>query len=292
MSVSLEYTWIGKWIDVDGSLFQYYYWEDFNPTNKTRPTSWETCEAYEPTSTFDLDWFQPWHEVGCGIFILNNDWDSNATFTMSWSFQRLKNWTWSTSWTYWWTSKTIKAHDRYAGYMYFGIDDDEIWSWYTSYRIRWIWAASTWDTWEVYSNFYVSNMDIDSSLYPSGCLRVDWSHLCYTDWTWWGEWYIHKIAYDSNVYQYVGTEYKGYIWMEDSWATAMKHIYYITEYGYKTRTYWYQQRYWGNRNVWTRYAWSIWIPTWDETYWYGHLCYVTAEGQKLRVLNWPPAWYV
>ena len=216
MSVSLYYTWIWKWVEVDGSLLQYFYWEDFNPTHNPRPSWWGTVWAYEATNTFDLSWFQPWHEVWCGIWNLKKDWDwSSETFQIKWNLQRLKNSTWTTGWDVSW-SGTIHINEQWAWYMYFWVDDDEIWDWYSSYRIMWWWSTSWWDMGIAYSYFNVSNLDIDSNLYPSWCLWIDWVNLCYTDWTHWSEWYKHTIAYDSNVYDYVGRDAAWCIWMEDS----------------------------------------------------------------------------
>lgn len=290
MSLNRTYTWIGEWVEIDGSELINYYWNDFNPTNPTIPSSWTTFEASNPTSSFDLDGFQPWHEVWCWVFNMTNNWTSSETVIVLAEFQRLSG-SWRTSWSYRFNF-SVAANDVYGWWLYFGIDDDEIWSWYSSYRIRWTRTWSWWDYWEETSYFTVSNMDIDSSLYPAWCLWVDWPHLCYTDWTHWDEWYIHKIAFDSGVYDYVGRDCAWSIWMENSGATAMQRLYYVTESWYKTRTYWCQLRYWWNVNVWSNKRWSIWVPTWDMEYWYWHLCYVTAAGQKLRVLNWPPSWVV
>jgi hypothetical protein len=296
MGASLTYYNVWKWVAVDWSLFQYYYWEDFNPTNNERPVRWDNTTAYQETSNFNLSWFQPWHEVWCWVWQVDNTGDTTLTFTLNWDFQRYRNWTRSTSWSYQW-SGTLELWWNWGWYMYFGVDDDEIRDWYSQYRIRWIWASSEQDIFLAYSDFTVSNLNIDSNLYNPWCLRLDWAHLYYTDSTWFesgynGYWYKHRIAYDSSVWEYVWREYAWSIWMENSWSTAMKRIYYVTKSGYKTRTYWYQERYWWNVNVWNRYRWSIRVPTWDAEYWYWHLCYVTADGQKLRVLNWPPAWYV
>jgi len=287
MGVSLTYHGIWKWVEVDGSLFQYYYWEDFNPTNNSRPSYWTSIEAYEQTGTFDLSWFQPWHEVGCWVWVLESDSESSVNFTLYGDFQRLKNWSWTTSWNYGWRD-TISSNKTFAWYMYFGVDDDEIWDWYTTYRIRWRGTAWSDTIWPIYSNFTVTNLNIDSNLYEAWCLRVDWAHLYYTDWTHWDYWYLHRIAYDSSVYDYVGRDCAWSIWLKDTWWNDRKHIYYVTENWYKTRTYWFQEWYWWDVNVWSQYRWSIRVPTWDADRWYGHLCYVTATGQKLRVLNWPP----
>lgn len=286
MTVTLTYKGIWEWLVANWSEIINYYWNDFNPTNPTLPTPLTSLTVSNPTSSFDLYNFQPWHEVWCWVFNLTNSWSSSVSFTLYWEFQRLKNWTWSKSWQYKFTG-TIQANWLYWGWMYFGIDDDEIWEWYTDYRIYRRWAAWT-DIIQSYSNFTVYDLNIDSNLYPSWCLWVDWARLCYTDGTHFYQWYKHEIKNDYSVYEYVGRESAGCIWMENSWATAMKHIYFVTENGYKTRTYWYQERYGGNVNVWSGNRWSLRVPTWDMEYWYWHLCYVTATWQKLRVLNWPP----
>lgn len=287
MALSMTYDAIWEWVEVNGNELINFYWNDFNPTQPTIPTNWTTAEVSNQTSTFDLFWFQPWHEVWCGMWILENTWSSSVTVWVSWKFQRLRSGSWSTSWQCNW-NVTIQANQKRMWYMYFWVDDDEIWDWYTSYRIQWVWASTWWDTGTRNTSFSVSNLNIDSWLYPSGCLWVDWAELCYTDWIYWSEWYIHHIAHDSDVYEYVGRDCAGSIWLEDSGATAMKRIYYVTENWYKTRTYWCQEWYWWNVNVGSSRKWSIRVPTWDMEDWYGHLCYVTATGQKLRVLNWPP----
>ncbi len=287
MAVTLSYKGVWKWIEFDWDELINYYWNDFNPTNPVTPSNRTTFEVSNQTSSFDLDWFQPWHEVWCGVFNLTNDWSSSVNFTLYWDFQRNSGWSWTTSWNFNWNG-TIASNQIWGWWMYFWVDDDEIWSWYTSYRIRRRWTAWSEIIWPEYNYFTVSNLNIDDTLYEAGSLWIDWAHLYYTDWTHWDYWYLHRIAYDSSVYDYVGRDCAWSIWLKDTWWNDRKHIYYVTENWYKTRTYWFQEWYWWNVNVWSQYRWSIRVPTWDADKWYGHLCYVTATGQKLRVLNWPP----
>lgn len=297
MSVTLTYREVWEWVAANGVELINYYWNDFNPTNPSLPSPLTSMAATNITSSFDLTNFQPWHEVWCAVFWLENDWDSAVSFTLYWDFQRYANWSRETTWSFPWSDTIQPNWWYYYWWMYFGVDDDEIRDWYTNYRIRWRWAA-WWETiWPLYTAFTVYNLNIDSNLYTPWCLWIEWDHLCYTDSTWYeswhdGYWYLHRIAYDSDYYIPVGTEYAWSIWFENQWITAMRRIYYVTEDWYLTRTYWYQQWYGTPSSPWTQYAWCIRVPTWDMQYWYWHLCYITADWEKLRVLNWPPVWYV
>ena len=283
MALAFTYVWVWKGVAIDGSLFQDYYWVDFNPTNNPRPSGWNTCTAESETSNFSLSWFQPWHEVWCAVFNLKNNGSSTATSNVTGIFQRYDG-SWSTSWTFQFDHLSLNAWEEQAWYIYFGVDDDEVRPWYSKYRV--IFDCS--DDSITSNEFTVSWLSIDSSRHSSWHLWVEGEHLCYIDGTRWTTWYKHSIAYDGNYSEYISTDKKWFIWLEENDYLS---IYYITDTGRKRRTYGSDARYGWNVNVWTSKRWFMRVPTWWAEDWYWHLCYVWPNWSKRRVLNWPPTWH-
>ena len=299
VNITIAHNSIWKWVEVDGSTLFTFYWQDFNPDVPSYPSSFLYTDATQQTSTFDLSGFQPWHEVGCWVVDLRIYWPHSAySNTLHADFERYDG-SWDYDWSYS-TSFTIKSlpddawEDEYKGYwlyMYFWVDTDEVWEWYSKYRIHWY--TTNWDL-DFYSpEFTVSHLSIDDTLHKAGYLWVEWYNLCYTDNTGsavWQSWYgyKHKIAYDSWYSSYVWTENSGYIRLDDN---NILQIYYVDADGNRRRTYASSARYGGNVNVWSENKWymRVW---WDTVaQWYGHLCFVAPNGSKRRILNWPPAGY-
>lgn len=293
MSYSLITNSIWKWITIDGSVMQTFYWDDFNPTEFTRPTSFSSVWTSWTTTNFDLSWFQPWHEVWCHAWLI--DVNSSYTWTLYWEFLRSKDWnSWSNTWTISWYLNVSSWYYQ-AWYAYFWVDWDEIRDWYGYYKMHITWLSDI----DFYSpTFTVSNLSIDSTDHYSWYMWVEWSHLCYVDashysrWFYGREWFKHKIAYDGNYSEFVWTDYSWKIWLEPDVA---RRIYYVDQYWYKRRTY--EARNWYGYTSWQWYRpsnavdWSIYVSDWwDAGDWYAHLCFVNSNWYLMRILNWPPSW--
>lgn len=283
MAVSVEYNKIWKWIAVDWVTMQTFYWEDFNPTPFVRPSSWSTASVTNATTSFDLSGFQPWHEVGCWVIMIKATEDLSGT--LYWDFERYRS-GWSTArYHSWYIDLTGWGEGAY--YIYFWVDDDEVWTWYTKYRVHYYTMNGKVDSYS--PEFTMSNLSIDDDTYSSWYMRVEWAHLCYVDGTYNSTWYKHTIAYDNSYSSYVWSDKAGYIWLDSS---DNSRIYYVDKAWTKRRTYNSSTRYWGNVNVWSSNKWFIRVSNWwGMEDWYWHLCFVTQSGYKRRILNWPPRWY-
>ena len=279
MALQFTYCKIWKWIDIDWSEFYNFYGKDFNP-NVPSPPTWTTTWVYNETSTFNLVWFQPWHEVWCCVVIIKNNWSSSRTQHIYADFYQ---WS-SNTWTYDAGNVTVDAWGEWMLYVYFWVDYDEIWSWYSNYRVEWQMLDDSKD-----ASFSVSGLSIDSTRHSSWYLWIEWNHLCYIDATYSStQWYKHKIQYDS--YTWWSWE-PWYIWIPSS--STDQRIYYTDAYWTVRRTHVASDRYsptWTPNTwyVWTQYAWKIRVPTWDmeDGYWY--LCYVDSGWYKRRMGNWEP----
>lgn len=282
MAVTVDYNQIWEWIAIDWVTKQTFYGADFNPSPFVFPTWWSSVTATNPTALFDLNWFQPWHEVWCWVIVL---WSDTAySTTLYGDFQRY-DWSWNTTWDYSRPDFYINAGEQWAWYIYFGVDSDEIWEWYSNYRVHYY-------TLDNQINFYSPTFDeswlsFDDTRHRSGFIRVEWSRLCYTDWVDGNRWYKHKIAYDSS--------YSTSVWVDKAWAIRLDSgdnlcIYYVDEYGIRRRTYGSDSWYWWNVNVWSSKSWFMWVADWDMEDWYWHLCFIAPNGSKRRVLNWPVSW--
>lgn len=293
MSYSVRTNSIWKWITIDGSVMQVFYWDDFNPVQFSRPSSLSSVWTTWTTTNFDLSWFQPWHEVWCHVRLI--DLGSSYSWTLYWEFLRSSDWnSWQNLWTMAW-DVSASSWQYWAWYAYFWVDWDEIWDWYNYYKMHLTWLS---DIDFESPTFTVSNLNIDSTDHYAWYIRVEWSHLCFVDashyyrWTYGREWFKHKIAYDGNFSQYVWTEYSWMMWLE---TDVVRRIYYVDQYWYKRRTYeasnrfWYPSWQW--KSVWSNYKWKIYVSdSWDAEDWYAHLCFVNQNWYLMRILNWPPSW--
>lgn len=279
MALQFTYCKIWKWIDIDWSEFYNFYGKDFNP-NVPSPPTWTTTWVYNETSNFNLVWFQPWNEVWCCVVIMKNNWDSSRTQHLYADFYQ-----WSSkTWTYDAGNVTVGAWGEWMLYAYFWVDYDEIWSWYSNYRVEWQMLDDSID-----ASFSVSNLSIDGSTHSSWYLWIEWENLCYTDATYsYNQWYKHKIQHDSYTW-----------WTWSPWyirlptSSTDHRIYYTDAYWTVRRTHVASDRYsptWTPNTwyVWTQYAWKMRVPTWDmeDGYWY--LCYVDSGWYKRRMGNWEP----
>lgn len=285
--VSVAYNNIWKWIAVNWSTREVYYGADFNPTPFSVST-WNSANVVDATTNFDLSDFQPWHEVWC--WVIRVDSSSDYSNKLYGDFERYDT-TWHTSRSFYWDFSIAWAGYWYW-YIYFWVDYDEIWAWYSKYRIHYYTMDNT-------INFYSpeftwDNLSIDSTQHRAWDIRVEWSHICYIDWTWsWTpsnkKWFKHKIAFDSSYSVNVWWENAWHIWLDDS---NVLQIYYVDQAWTKRRTYPSRERYWGNVNVWSSNKWYMRVSSsWDAEEWYAHLCFIAPNWSKRRILNWPPIWY-
>lgn len=291
VSWTVDHSQVWKWLQNNDGMTWVLYWDDFNPSVPSWFLNASECFAYNQTTNFDLAWFQPWHEVLWFVYeVTEAYWYApQITHTIHMDFLRSSDWS---SWETWWYENITDTRDELSSwdfqwkrrYWYAGVDYDEIWEWYTHYKFHVY--TNDW-AYDLYSpTFTVSNLNIDSTRHPAWFMWVEWSHLCYTDATHYSTWYKHKIAYDWNYNSFVWTDYSWMIWLD---TTTTRKIYYVDEYWYKRRTYaardWYTPS-----SPWTNKSWAIWTSTWWYSSWWIHLCFVSSAGDKLRILNWPPAW--
>ena len=297
MGYTLEVNNIWKWLTVDWSTLINYYWQDFNPTNPSLPSTYSDVWTYWTTTNFDLSWFQPWHEVWCYVWEIR--FTDSYSWDIYWEFLRSSNgWVnWESLWQYGWSISWSSNSWRFW-WMYFWVDFDEIWDWYSHYKVYLHWVGSGLSNISEYSpTFTVSNLSIDSTDHYSWYMWVEWSHLCYVDashyirWNYGREWFKHKIAYDGNFSEFVWTDYSWKIWLENNVA---RRIYYVDRYWYKRRTYEARNRYGYTSWQWYRPSnaveWSIYVSDWWYEDWYAHLCFVNSNWYLMRILNWPPGW--
>lgn len=284
MAIEVTYNKIWKWVAVDWATLQTFYGADFNP-NVNLPSSFTSITVVDETTSFNLSGFQPWHEVGCWVIRLDNTGSSDYTGYLRAYFYRDNSW-WS-SWQYDYGNITIEAWWWWSGYIYFWVDYDEIWSWYSTYKIEY--SLIRWGIIFDSPTFTQTWLSIDSTRYPSWYIRVEWANLCFIDGVQWTTWYKHKIAFDSSYSTNVWSDNAWYIRLDD---TDLLRIYYVDEFWNRRRTYPSRERYWGNVNVWSNNKWYMRVSSsWDAEEWYAHLCFIAPNWSKRRILNWPPIWY-
>lgn len=290
MAVTCTYHKIWQWIALDGTEIFNFYGEDFNPNVPSIPAGWNTASVSNETSTFDLSasGWQPWHEVWCMVAVFDISDYAGTVYTTN-KFQVYRNGSWTTTWTH--TFNFSSGAVLYMYYVYFGIDYDEIWSYSNSYRIRTDWSTDdSMGSWTEYSYFDISWLSIDDTPHKAWALWVEGRHLCYTDASYTGTtWFKHSIAYDDNRSTYVWSDNAWYIRLDDS---DSQRIYYVDSSWMKRRTYPSSQWYGGNVNVGSNYRWFMWVSDgYTIEDWYAHLCFIAPNGNKRRILNWPPSWH-
>lgn len=279
------YSWtidIWKWFTASGTSVMVYgtdYW-DFDNRPSGNPT------IYQPTTTFDLTGFQPLQFICITICNITKHWPASATsqgvrlslwwVDWWWNITRrdyvYDTWSWNSLGT--WGSQTI-----YLLYYWMVWDIDNEYSKYV-FKIE----STTWDSWAFTSSeITISNLTADVNTYTPWYIWVDGLNLCYTD----AYWFKHKIAYDSNYSNNVWASNKGYIWLDDSDSLR---IYYVDENGAARRTYPSIAWGWGWANAWTSNKWYMWAET--SGYNWAWLAFIWPNGDKRRLMNWPPAWYV
>lgn len=283
MALTIDYCETWKWLKIDWSTFYTFYGKNFNPNVPTIPT-WDTFEADDTTSSFNLLWFQPWHEVGCSVINVNNIEDIDAYLFFYFYQDGYDSWV-----NNFWLIHFSTEYATYGYYAYFWIDDDEIWEWTSNYSYEWVITTDRYDASSsaridtASGSFSVSNLSFDDSKHQSWYLWIQWSSLCYIDWTSNTRWYKHTIGTDN---YYWWTWEPWYIWIPSWWSD--KHIYFTDAYWDIRRTEASELRYW-----WASYpswaeTWRIWVSNWDYTQWYWYLCYIDGSWQQRRIGNWTP----
>lgn len=261
-------------------------WVDFNPNITYWGTNTQAATYIANQSTsFNLSWFEIWHEVCVWLWMYENNEATAQTNSMAIRWEKSTDW-WSSYqliyvFDYW--SRTVDPGAWEWFYTYIWIDWDELRDDSSMYRIRYLqnWAV------DHTINFTTSNTSINSTLLNAWYIRIDWSNIHYTDWSKWsGKWYKHTIAYDTSYSSFVWTDSQWYMRLDSTWVN--KRIYYIDDYWYKRRTYEADDRFWWASSVWTNSKWYIrtpWLTSADNGYWY--LCFVWNNWYKYRIMNWP-----
>ena len=284
MAITVNYNKIWKWIAIDWTTRQVFYWDDFNPRQFTRPTSYTSVSATDETTSFNLSNFQAWNEVWCWVIKLT--FPDGFSWLLYARFERSSDWiNYDTQRQYYWNIDE-SAWNYWAWYIYFWIDYDEIRPWYNYYRIWYHSADGT--TINFYSpTFTVSNLSFDNSWHRWGYMWVEWENLCFVDSCSLNKWFKHKINRDT---WYTGT----YVWTDKAWYVR------IPEYSNDSRLYyvdatWYTRRTKESQNwydidhayAWSSYAWFIWVSDGDYAEdWYAHLCWIDSAWSKRRICNW------
>jgi hypothetical protein len=282
----VAYRWVWKWIGLDWSEFFNFYWEDFNPNVPSIPNR-TTASAYEETSSFNLSGFQPWNEVGC--YVRQIDLTENGRLDVEIDLQYY-SWWWQTCWDFSWrTTVDVKDYDSRMWYAYFGIDDDEIWTYSNQYRIvmNWEftvwWSHVAWESWLI-NTFTINSLSIDDTRHSAWYFWVEGNYLCYIDGVWGNRWFKHKINYDS-WYNW-GSWSPWYVWIPSS--SGDNHIYYVAANWTVRRTHYSSAWYGGNYYPsWAR-PWAIRVSNGSYEDWYWYLCYINSWWQARRMWNWAP----
>lgn len=278
------YSWtvdIWKGVTGDGVSVVFYGTDSWEVTIP----SW-TWTIYQPTTTFDLTGFQPFKIICSVLYEIKKTWPANATTQSAALYLWGIDWGWNTHWLRYYPF-TINRPSLWTGQSYFTRNLQEfivgaIDNTYSKYILNV--SSLNGDAWGFNSSeFTISNLSSDTTQHEPWYMWVDGLNLCYTD----SYWFKHKIAYDSNYVNNVWVDNKGYIWLDDS---DLLRIYYVDENGAVRRTYPSIEWAWWWVNVWTSNKWYIWTET--SGYNIGWLAFIWPNGDKRRLMNWPPAWYV
>lgn len=289
MALECDYLEVWKWFVFNDDSYQ-IYWVMFDPAYST-PWSWDTFEAENITSTFNMSWFQQWLEVAVAVWHIHNDSESSVSFNYTVYFDQRKNGSWVN------TLSFTKSGNLWAWYwlwwnQWFWVDPDEFRPNVDDYRVR---LSVDWNTTSQY--FSTSNWGFSPTVCNAGYLWVENLYLCYVPpcyYSWSSStWYKHIIQYDDwYSWSYAWTENAGKIWIPSS--SSDHHIYYVTRYWYVYRTKESYKWRWTTGNGWyyvdSDKAWFIWMPpsnSYDsEPTWYNYLCYIDWWWYRRRMWVW------
>lgn len=292
MALTVIYNNIWKWLSVDWSVVFDVYWKMFDPNLPSVP-SYDEISVHNPTTSFNLLWFQPWLEVSLWLIEIANRTSSYIEW-VAYCYMQQRIWgSWVTadsSEVYlWWVDLPAESGGEYylqSFWVWMWVDPDEYRPWITEYRYKWELA---WDTF--YSpTVTISNLSFDTSAHPAWYLWVEWDNLCYVPPSYYSgssdTGYKHIIMED---YWYSGgSGDPWYIWIPSS--SSDHHIYYVTANGYVHRTKESYEWSGGSSYVWSDKSWYIRMTpstsSRPEQAWYNYLCYVDWGGYKRRMGVW------
>lgn len=292
MALTVIYNNIWKWLSVDWSVVFDVYWKMFDPNLPSVP-SYDEISVHNPTTSFNLLWFQPWLEVSLWLIEIANRTSSYIEWVACCYMQQRIWGSWVTadsSEVYlWWVDLPAESGGEYylqSFWVWMWVDPDEYRPWITEYRYKWELA---WDTF--YSpTVTISNLSFDTSAHPAWYLWVEWDNLCYVPPSYYSgssnTGYKHIIMED---YWYSGgSGDPWYIWIPSS--SSDHHIYYVTANGYVHRTKESYEWSGGSSPVWSGKSWYIRMTpstsSRPEQAWYNYLCYVDWGGYKRRMGVW------
>lgn len=292
MALTVIYNNIWKWLSVDWSVVFDVYWKMFDPNLPSVP-SYDEISVHNPTTSFNLLWFQPWLEVSLWLIEIANRTSSYIEW-VAYCYMQQRIWgSWVTadsSEVYlWWVDLPAESGGEYylqSFWVWMWVDPDEYRPWITEYRYKWELA---WDTF--YSpTVTISNLSFDTSAHTAWYLWVEWDNLCYVPPSYYSgssnTGYKHIIMED---YWYSGgSGDPWYIWIPSS--SSDHHIYYVTANGYVHRTKESYEWSGGSSYVWSDKSWYIRMTpstsSRPEQAWYNYLCYVDWGGYKRRMGVW------
>lgn len=292
MALTVTYNNVWKWLSVDWSVVFDVYWKMFDPNLPSVP-SYDEVSVHNPTTSFNLLWFQSWLEVSLGLIEIANRTSSDIEW-IAYCYMQQRIWgSWVTadsSEVYlWWVDLPAESGGTYylqSFWVWFWVDPDEYRPWITQYRYKWELA---WETF--YSpTITISNLSFDTSAHPAGYLWVEWDNLCYVPPSYYSgsnkTGYKHIIMEDEWYSGWSGDPW--YIWIPSS--SSDHHIYYVTSNGYVHRTKNSYEWSGGSSYVWSGKSWYIRMTpstsSQPEQEWYNYLCYVDWGGYKRRMGVW------
>lgn len=287
---------IWKWLSVQWSVVFDIYWKMFDPVRPYVPdVVYNEYSVHNPTTNFNLSWFQPWNEVCLWLLVVENNTTSDVSGSISGIFQqrdgsdRVDTWEnsrwydtlpwqyteWGITYTYW------RAIWRWAW-----IDPDEFRPWITQYRFKYNFM---WDYF--YRTFTASWLSFDDDPHPAWYLWVEWANLCYIPPSIYSgssdTGYKHIIKTDPG-YSWWSWENPWYIWIPNS--SSDHHIYFVSEYWNVCRTAESYEWSGGSSPVWSDKSWFIRLTpstsSRPEQAWYNYLCYIDWGGYKRRMWVW------
>lgn len=284
----MYYNWIGKNVLNNWSVYYEVYGNMFW---QTLPNTWAvsyTVFRMSWESSYDLQWFQPWHLVLWYVPILASNWDS-WSYNISAYLQYNDSWTWRSTWdvaTWSWTTSTNQVR-KWLWVIWIKSNNIRPTFW-NQYRIYTTWSVWSYTWTDKILNFTVSNLSVDTNVYQPWNMMVDWANIVYAD-VYWAK---HIIAYDGNYnWSYAWSSKAWFMWLDPD---VIRRLYYVDEYWYVRRTYEASNRVnytsWQWRSVWSSYRWSIWTWKADSTWAVRYLCFVNNNWYAMRLMNWNPNW--
>ena len=285
----MYYNWLGKEVLNDWSTYYEVYGNMMGQTDPNVSSISYTKLRMSWESSYDLQWFQPWHTVLWYVAILASNQDS-WSYNVTAYLQYNDGWTWRSTWIYTPRSWTTSTNQVRKFFWQIGIKNNEIWTtFWNQYRLYTKWYVWSYTWTDVIKNFTVSNMYFDDTIYSNPwTITVNWTNLVFVD-IYWAK---HIIAYDGNYSWWrPWTNYSWFIRL-DPWTA--RRLYYVDEYWYVRRTYeasnWRNYTSWQWRQVSSSYRWSVWTWSSSDNSAARYLCFVNNSWYMMRLMNWNPNW--